>query len=613
MSIAVLNQVYDEMRRVAIAGSGLAGDDFRLKKLIPPLEQAGAKVPVFAKVAQAIQKVIDPATENAAEALLELSTLVTAVLYTQGETGATGSIQEVATQEFDLPSSTASARVLKPLIEALTSTGSGRVEIIRDAHQRGAFKDLRLVKLAVGAIDDVYGEIADFIADQVLPTYGQAIYADLRGVIDVKGKGGHVRRLRVMHRLDAGATHEVVEQALESGSAEMKVAAMECLRGSLDHVSYLLGQTVAKSKEVRRAAFEGIAELDNDEVVEALKKALSGVDVDLAVGPASRSRSGHLLDFLLTEGQRQLDELFTTKAKAKLDTQLGRFLKFLTCFTSRTDKNSEAFLIASFQRRDELQALKGNQSGQDIVRRIAGLLVGNNSKPGQKLLVDAHATFEPDLLNLALLAAARTRKPKDLYDLFSPYLLAQPAKKKGRDPVGEKRELVRNVLHLLAKGRRYYYGGRQGNFGEYGNDLHYDEWIDEVSLDPRWLDAAIETEDLETVIALARPKHKGAISFLKATVDAGLNEKANNFDNRLAGVLDAMNRIDHPDVVECYLAALEKAGKGTSQRYYYAYWLLRLIPDLPKKAAPQIEALLPSLNEKVIDEVIPYLEQLKAK
>ena len=53
MSIPVLIEVYDEMRRLAIAGSAVAPGDFRLKKLIPPLEKSGEKAPVFAKVAQA--------------------------------------------------------------------------------------------------------------------------------------------------------------------------------------------------------------------------------------------------------------------------------------------------------------------------------------------------------------------------------------------------------------------------------------------------------------------------------------------------------------------------------------------------------------------------------
>ena len=58
MSIAVLTQVYDEVRRLAIAGSVVAGGDFRLKRLVPPLEQAGQKAPVFAKVGQAVDQLV---------------------------------------------------------------------------------------------------------------------------------------------------------------------------------------------------------------------------------------------------------------------------------------------------------------------------------------------------------------------------------------------------------------------------------------------------------------------------------------------------------------------------------------------------------------------------
>ena len=67
-----------------------AGGDFRLKKLVPPLEQAGAKAPVFAKVAEAAKAVVEGPEESAAEGLLELTSLVTAILYTQGETGIAG-------------------------------------------------------------------------------------------------------------------------------------------------------------------------------------------------------------------------------------------------------------------------------------------------------------------------------------------------------------------------------------------------------------------------------------------------------------------------------------------------------------------------------------------
>ncbi len=149
--------------------------------------------------------------------------------------------------------------MLKPLLEALTTTGSGRLELIRDACERGAFRDLRLVKPSLEAIDDVYGEIADLIAEKVLPLYGKAILPELRTKFDPKGRAGHPRRLQLMHQLDPGGTRELVKQALESGSKEVKVAAIECLGiAGRPAVSARTGQS--ESAGVRAAAYDGPGE-----------------------------------------------------------------------------------------------------------------------------------------------------------------------------------------------------------------------------------------------------------------------------------------------------------------------------------------------------------------
>src|SRR5436190_5968266 len=187
MSIAVLNQVYDEARRLAVAGSVVARGDFRLKKLLPPLDQAGAKAPVFAKVAECARAVIDGPDDASAANLLELTSLVTAVLYTQGETGVAGPLEPIETVALGGATAQTSARLLKPLLEALGSTGSGRLELVKDAHERGAFRDLRLVRPALDGLDDPYPEIAEFITEKVLPVYGPAILPELRANFDLKG------------------------------------------------------------------------------------------------------------------------------------------------------------------------------------------------------------------------------------------------------------------------------------------------------------------------------------------------------------------------------------------------------------------------------------------
>src|ERR1044071_5570661 len=142
MSLALIQESAKEVRRLAIAGSPLAVGDFRLKKLIPPLEQAGAKVPVFAQVAKSVSDLVTGKEADSAANLLSLSTLLNAILYTQGQAGADGDYRELETFATNCASTATPARVLKPLIQALTTTGSGRFETIKSACDRGALSDL---------------------------------------------------------------------------------------------------------------------------------------------------------------------------------------------------------------------------------------------------------------------------------------------------------------------------------------------------------------------------------------------------------------------------------------------------------------------------------------
>src|SRR5882724_4667256 len=95
MSLALIQESAKEVRRLAIAGSALAVGDFRLKKLIAPLEQSGAKVPVFAQVAKGIGDLVNGAEADSAANLLSLSTLLNAILYTQGQSSTDGDYREI--------------------------------------------------------------------------------------------------------------------------------------------------------------------------------------------------------------------------------------------------------------------------------------------------------------------------------------------------------------------------------------------------------------------------------------------------------------------------------------------------------------------------------------
>lgn len=599
-----MTQVSDEVRRLAIAGSVVAPGDFRLKKLVPPLEKAGEKAPVFAKVAGSVTKLVDSNEKCSAEALLEVSTLINAILYTQGETGAAGELGVIETTNIAAGHHTrTTARMLKPLLEALTTIGSGRLEIIKDACERGLFHDLRLLKPALAALDDPYPEIGDLVAEKILPLYGKAILPDLRAKIDIKGKGGDCRRLMLLHRLDPEGSGSLVKEALDNGSKEMKVVAIECLgtwperlKSLLRPLSYLLEQASAKAKEVRQAALKALAKSDEGEAIAALETALKGGDIELAVAPLRESTNPKLLQSVLAEADAQLGKLLAGKQKDKQDIgkQVERMTALLECLRGKEDRAAEAFLLKCFAVREKLAAIKGEPSGADIVERLVQLMAVG-SKGTQNALVDARETLSPENLQQAFAAARRTRGPAEVFDLFSPCLTAKvDEKKKGRDPAGLKRAAIIGAI----LNDRYYNPatGRQ-------------EYESLQDLDARWLDVVVAQNDLNLVKILARPKHEGAAKLLENSF-AEMLKKPKEWED-CHSILESMVRIQHPAATNSLMQLLSKHAKGTYS--YMLYYIGRLIPGLPRESATELEALLSTLPEKVIDQLLGYVTELKNK
>lgn len=597
MSIPVLIQTYDEVRRLAIAGSVVAPGDFRLQKLMPQLEQAGQKAPVFAKVGEAVKRLVESNEKTSAAALLEVAALVNAILYTQGETGIDGELIPLKTVDLGPLKTQASARVLKPLQEALTTTGSGRLEIIRDAHERGAFHDLRLIAPALAALDDTYAEIADFVADKILPLYGQAIVSELQAKFVPKGRGGSVRRLLLMHHLDPEGTHLYVQRSLDEGSPEVRIAAISCLGDSPDDLPFLLEHAKAKAKDVRAAALNALGKSGADAAVKVLCQAITNADLALAVEPLRLSRNPVVTNFLLEEAEKQFDALIAGKEKdaKKLGPQNARMCLLMECLRERDDKRTEKFLLRMFEHGGQLAAIKGEPSGNDVVERLVSVMVVGSPNV-QSALVDAHQTLPPESLGQAFIAACRCRKPEEVFALFSPYLTAPDnEKKKNRDSAKAKRE----AIEVLLRARR-----------------HCDDDPEEEPfmgvLDPQWLDLAVQLGRLDLVQALARPGHAGGYALLTKL----FRERLRNLPGKgyeAAEILHTMIRVGHPEATDATIELIEKyARTKTSHTYFQCYWFRHLIPGLPKaEALPKLEALLPTLPEKIIDELLGYVNELK--
>jgi hypothetical protein len=608
MSILILTQVYDEVRRVSIAGSVVAPGDFRLKKLVAPLEQSGLKAPVFTKVAQAVKQVVDSNDRTSAESLLELSTLVNAILYTQGETGLDGTLEPIKGINLGLQATQTSASVLKPLLDALTNTGSGRIEIIKDAHQRGAFADLRLIQAALSALDDSYPEIANFMCEDVLPLYGMSILPELRARYDQKGRGGHARRLSLMHRLDPQGTRELVKQALDEGSKEVKIVAIECLGESPEDLVFLLEQARSKAKDVRTAALKVLARSNNRDAVAALRSAFVGAEMDTVVEPIRNSRVPEVLQFVLEETSRFYEELLSGKEKDKkvIGKQVHRFFSQLECLSGRDDSDTEKFLLECFAKRAKLVTIKSDMyGGKDLLWRIV-LAINCGSKRSKEVLAESHSTLDERELGEAFVAACEIWPAKKVYTTFSSYLVIKSGEKvKKNNPVAAKQASITAVMCGQWHWNENYF--EEARVAQLQGLAQSKEEL--AKIDPRWLDLALELEDLELVKALARPGHAGANRKLINTFDEML--KKGTVSDEIANLLETIVRVQHPAATDSLIAVISKRAKSAGDDALYRFG--RLIPRLPKESLPKFEALLPTLPEKAIDQLHDFVTQLKNK
>lgn len=589
MSIPVLVQVQEEVRRLAIAGGAVASGDFRLKKLLPALEQAGGKVPVFARVAHAAQAVVESTEKTASAALLDLATLVHAIMYTQGETGLTGELTPIPTTATSARRTQVSARVLKPLLEALSTTGSGRIELIRDAVERGAFNDLRLFAPALNGLDDPYPEIAQLLAESVIPLYGKAAVPELKVTLNLKGRAGHLHRLRLLHTLDPEGTRDTIRQALESGSKEIKVVAIACLGTDGDNLNYLLEQTKAKAREVRAAALGALSKAATlpKEGLAAIRKALEGDDLALIVDQLPTCPNPEVLRDLLAVAEPQLAATLAEKDPKKQGEAITRLQLIARSLMTRSEAETEAFLLRCFDAAPAFSTIKSTPSGKDFNILLAEVLASGTPTMCQRL-VATHRTLAPEMLTFAYSAAGDTMTPAAFFDEFSPILSgysSKPNKKGGRH------EAAAALADLLCQGR--YYG----------------EWDPSPrlkDLDPRWLDAAVDADAIQVACALARPGHEKLNEYMSKKL-AGIKH-----DERMV-LLRAMVSAHHPAAADSIIDCLRHDAKGARGAYFSPYWYGELIAALPRTEYPKFETAMTSLPEKIVDCLMDSVLELKNK
>ena len=228
------------------AGSRLSIGDPRLKKYSAPLKKYGEKAPVFLKLAAMLDELVETDRESSAQKLIATEAFLLSVLSTQGDTAPPPEETGVALcGEKALAPTKEGYRALLPLIGALSASGpTGRMEMIKEAHENGVFRDPRLSKFAARSLGDKNYELAVYMAETVLPAMGEEVWPDLALEYDKDGGAKDGRCLLAMHGIRGEGMLGLVEDAAADGSVTVKISAVrimslyeryeETLRGMLD-------------------------------------------------------------------------------------------------------------------------------------------------------------------------------------------------------------------------------------------------------------------------------------------------------------------------------------------------------------------------------------------
>lgn len=273
MKLQPLYDLQQEVNRLFIAGSKFAKGDPRLQKHIPVLQKLGEKAPVFAKLAKDIEELLDTDTQQSAEKLMGISTLLYSVLYTQGDM-LEADVQE-AEQTPNIPLSEVNTEYsylqLKPVMEALTTSNSGRIELLKDALERNIFKDSRTYPYLDIALGDKYAELCDYVEKTIIPSIGKPIVPFLIQNFRYEDKTENVRRFRLLNNFGYEGIGEMTDKIFAESLPALQAEAVNMLSNDKKNEEFIIKLADDKNKLVREAAYKALAKLETRTSLEKLK------------------------------------------------------------------------------------------------------------------------------------------------------------------------------------------------------------------------------------------------------------------------------------------------------------------------------------------------------
>lgn len=350
------NPIYElrsRLRAASITGTGILSEDFRLKRAAENMKPLEASSPIFAKIGQLMNELFEPDCPNPAGTLLDVLTLADAVITTLGNVEVNGEIEPVEIDKNEKHTIiNAPYSVLKGLLEALTTSGSGHYNYVVDVRETNPelFSDYRVKHAMVQALGASYVELADMVTEWLMEE-DEAILPMLMRDFDPKGKKEMVRRVNVIDAVAKEKANDFYVKMLETAEKEVRLSLIYALRHNPDNVDMLLDMINAEKGNSKKAAISVLATMD-DERAEAFfvkmtdKKPIEALEYiqPVSSGWSSKLLAGQLGKTLAGLLMLSPEEVKEMKSKNSKDTDAkGKDIitQFNYCITALIGKGGE--------------------------------------------------------------------------------------------------------------------------------------------------------------------------------------------------------------------------------------------------------------------------------
>ncbi|MDR0559385.1 MAG: HEAT repeat domain-containing protein [Prevotellaceae bacterium] len=440
MKIQALYDLQQETNRLFIAGSKFSKGDPRIQKFIPVFNKLGEKAPVFKKIASDLEELLDADIQQSAEKLTAISTLLYSVLYTQGETVEADVEEKIQQPTVDINNvnTNHSYMQLKPVIEALTVSSSGRLEVLKDAFERKIFEDSRTFHYLVLALGDKYSELADYVEKTVIPFIGKPVVSFLIQNFTFEDRAENVRRLRLLNKLKYEKLQETVDKIMSLSCPNLQAEAVNILSDNIANEQLIIELADDKNKQVREAAYQALAKMNTRNSLEKLKdvyiKNKNKTSLPAIACALASTRLPFFFPEVFNQIIRTLDEFVSLEKDADNKQFIDKFNKLSIEIGILANKNNEQIIeffdkIFNGKKFSEILSSRKNASSYNIDSLTDAISASLDSFDNEKVLnFYTHSRLEmPDAAWKEVFCRKFLHKASEngyskekIYDLFAP-------------------------------------------------------------------------------------------------------------------------------------------------------------------------------------------------